>query len=247
MQVKYELIDNVAVFTIENGRLNIFTMAMHEQLYRSYLKFLDDDNAKVAVITGAGSNFSAGDDLKESDTDIKSRANPRWDELTLAHRRTKPIISAIDGYCLGQGIVYALMLTDIRIAGQSTQMGFPEIAYGMGGISGPTKLSASIPYVHAAYLSLTGEKISGFQAKEYNLVNEVVDDPFARAMEIAQVIAGHPLIAIETELDGLHRGAELSRGDALAHGRAQYITQRKLHLAEGHSALGDLAKNKGKS
>lgn len=241
MSVKYHLEGNVAVFTFDNGKLNLFTMEMHEQFYRHFLKFIEDDNAKVAVITGAGTNFSAGDDLKESDTPIKSRENPRWDELLISHRRTKPMISAINGWCLGQGIVYSLLLTDIRIAGESTRLGFPEIAYGMGGISGATRLGIQIPAVHAAYLALTGEKISAQQAKEYFIVNEVIKDSecFERAMEIAKVIAGHPLIAIETELDGLHRGTELSRSDALQHASEQYIRQRKQHLASGHTTMGD--------
>jgi len=249
MPVKYHLEGNVAVFTIDNGKLNLFTMEMHEQFYRHFLKFINDDNAKVAVLTGTGENFSAGDDLKESDTPIKSRENPRWDELLINHRRTKPMISAINGWCLGQGIVYSLLLTDIRIAGESARLGFPEIAYGMGGISGATRLGIQIPAVAAAYLALTGEKVSAQQAKEYFMVNEVTKDIecFARAMEIAQKIAAHPLIAIETELDGLHRGTELSRSSALQHASEQYIKQRKLHLATGHTAVDDLKNNKDKS
>jgi len=249
MPVKYHLEGNVAVFTLDNGKLNLFTMEMHEQFYRHFLKFIDDDNAKVAVITGAGDNFSAGDDLKESDTPIKSRENPRWDELLINQRRTKPMISAINGWCLGQGIVYSLLLTDIRIAGESARLGFPEIAYGMGGISGATRLGIQIPTVHAAYLALTGEKIDAQQAKEYFIVNEVTKDIecFARAMEIANKIAAHPLIAIETVLDGLHRGTELSRSSALQHAGEQYIKQRKLHLATGRSAVDDLKNNKGKN
>lgn len=249
MSIQYRVEDNIAVFTIDNGKLNLFTMAMHEQLYRYYLQFLNDDNAKVAVIHGVGENFSAGDDLRESDTPIKSRDNPRWDELIITQRRTKPMITAINGWCLGQGIVYTLLLSDIRIAGESARFGFPEIAYGMGGVGGATRLAAQIPAVAASYLALTGEKISAQQAKEYFMVNEVTshDECLNRAMEIANTIAAHPLVAIETELDGLHRGAEMSRAAALEHAQGQYITQRKLHLAAGHSAVSDLAANKGES
>lgn len=249
MSVQYRVEDNVAIFTINNGKLNLFTMAMHEQLYRHYLKFLNDDNVKVAVITGEGDNFSAGDDLKESDTPIKSRDNPRWDELIVNHRRTKPMIAAVNGWCLGQGILYTLLLTDIRIAGPGARFGFPEIAYGMGGIGGATRLAAQIPAVAASYLALTGEKITAEQAKDYFIVNEVTQnqDCLARALEIAHKIASHPLIAIETELDGLHRGAELSRSAALQYAQGQYINQRKLHLAAGHSAVADLHNNKDNS
>lgn len=240
MNIEYTVKDHIATFTIDNGRLNLLTMAMHEKLYRFFLNFLEDDDAKVGILVGKGENFSAGDDLKESDTDIKGRDKPRWDELIIAHRRTKPIISAINGYCFGQGIIYALLLSDIRIGGPAVKLGFPEIAYGMGGISGVTRLAACIPYVHAAYLALTGEKITGQQAKEWQILNEIVENPLERATQIAATIAQHPLIAIQTELDGLHRGQELSRSEAFAYARQQYMIQRKLHLASGHTALGDL-------
>lgn len=244
MNIEYTVKDHIATFTIDNGRLNLLTMAMHEKLYRYFLKFLEDDNVKVGILVGKGANFSAGDDLTESDTELKKRDKPRWDELIVAHRRTKPMISAINGYCFGQGIVYSLLLSDIRIGGPTVKLGFPEIAYGMGGISGVTRLAANIPYVHAAYLALTGEKISGQQAKEWQILNEIVENPLERATQIATKIASHPLIAVQTELDALHRGQELSRTEAFAYTRQQYITQRKLHLGSGHTTLGDLKKSK---
>ncbi len=249
MTVSYKSENGIGQFTIDNGRLNLWTMAMHEQLYRQYLQFLNDDSVKVGVIAGAGENFSAGDDLKESDTPLKSRDNPRWDELTLQHRRTKPIIAAIDGYCLGQGAIYALLLCDIRVAGTSLTMGFPEIAYGMGGISSATRLGLIIPPIHAAYLALTGEKFGADNALRYNLINQVVssESVLDTAMEIAGKIARHPMVAIKTELDALHRGTELSRSDALDYARAQYVAQRNIYIAEGNSAMSSLKSTQGES
>ncbi len=239
MGITYQVEGEVGVFTIDNGRLNVFTMAMHEELHRHYLKFLHDDTVKVGVIVGAGDNFCAGDDLNESDTEIKSRTNPRWDEMTMTHRRTKPMIAAVNGWCLGQGMMYMMLLTDIRIAGVDARFGFPEIAYGMGGAGGATRLGVQLAPVHAAYLALTGEKISADYACKVNMINEVIvnEAVVARAMEIASTIAQHPLIAVQTELDSLHRGTELSRQDSLSYTLGQYMSQRKLHLAEHGSAV----------
>ncbi|GAB2505070.1 enoyl-CoA hydratase/isomerase family protein [Microbulbifer agarilyticus] len=244
--VHYEAHEGIGRFTFENGRLNLLTMKMHEELHRAYLQFLNDDSVKVGVLTGTGENFCAGDDLKESDTPIKGRDKPRWDEMTLMHPRSKPMIGAVKGYCFGQGLAYLLNLTDIRIAADNLVMGAPEIAYGMGGMSGGTHMATQLPYIHAAWISLTGEKFGAEKAQALNLVNEVVSPEAleARALEVAATIAAHPLIAIRTELDCLQRSAETTRADSLRHTMAQYKVQRQLHLASGATAISDLKKNK---
>lgn len=248
MAIKYSVTEGVATFIIDNGRLNLFTMAMHEQLHGFLLEFLNDETAKVGVITGSEENFSAGDDLRESDTSVKARSKPRWDEMTMLLPRKKPIIAAVNGYCFGQGLLYLMNLTDIRVAGTNLCIGAPEIAYGMGGMSGGTHMGSQLPYVHAAYLSLTGDKFDATDAMRFNLVNEVVPsaDSFARAQDIAKRIAAHPLVAIQTEMDCLQRSTDLSRLDSLRHTMNQYQIQRRLHLQSGATALGDLAANTNK-
>lgn len=245
MPIHYTTHDGIATFTIDNGRLNLLTMAMHEAFHHYYLQFMHDDSLKVGVITGQGDNFCAGDDLKESDTEIKSRDKPRWDEMTLTFPRKKPMVGAVNGYCFGEGLAYLMNLTDIRIAGDTLMIGAPEIAYGMGGMSGGTHMGSQIPYVQAAYLALTGEKLSADKALQMNLINEIVpaDQTLERALHIATQIARHPLIAVQTELDCLLRSTELSRGDSLQYTLKQYMLQRQLHLASGATALSDLEKN----
>lgn len=246
MTIHFENNNGVATFTIDNGRLNLFTIDMHETFYRYYLQFLNDDSLKVGIITGTGDNFSAGADLNESDTPLKSRDKPRWDEITLAHTRTKPMIAAANGYCFGEGLAYFMNLTDIRIAGDNFIVGAPEIAYGMGGMSGATHLGTQIPYVHAAYLALTGEKLTAQTALSMNLINEItpVSNTLERANNIANIIASHPLIAVKTEIECLLKSTELSRADSFSHTQKQYITQRELHLANGGNALSDFSKSK---
>ena len=244
MPIHYETQDGVATFTIDNGRLNLFTMAIHAEFHRYYLQFMHDDNIKVGVITGQGDNFCAGADLNESDTEIKSRNKPRWDEMTLCYNRTKPMVSAVNGYCFGEGLLYLMLLTDIRISGENLIIGAPEIAYGMGGMSGATHMGSQIPYVHAAYLALTGNKLTAEYALNVNLVNEVVpaSKSLEKAQEIAAKIASHPLVGVQTEMDCLLRSTELSRLDSFNHTMKQYMTQRKLHLASGTNAISDFDK-----
>jgi len=230
MPMHYESADGIGVFTFDNGRLNLGSMALWQEFYHHFLAFQQDDDVTVGVITGKGENFCAGDDLKEIRTQAWALTSTRWDHLLWAARRTKPMVAAINGYALGGGFLAAMLMADIRIAGDSMQTGAPEIAYGMGGISGATRLGVHIAPVDAAYLALTGGKVGAQQAKEMRLVNEVVADDkvLERAMQIAALIARHPRQAVQTELDCLHRGTELSRAEANQYTHHQYWLSRKM-------------------
>ncbi len=130
--IDYERHEAIAVITLDNGRLNILSRAAHERLHRTLLRFLRDDKLKVAVLTcKTGTSFSAGDDLKE--IDLPYGDEPDWAELTMTMLRNKPVIAATRGHCIGQGLVYLLLLTDIRFAAPDARFGFPEISKGMGG------------------------------------------------------------------------------------------------------------------
>jgi enoyl-CoA hydratase/carnithine racemase len=226
----YQSADGIGVFTFDNGPLNVGSMALWKEFYHHFLVFQQDDDVTVGVITGRGDNFCAGDDLKEIRTEAWALTSTRWDHLLWAARRKKPMVAAINGYALGGGFLAAMLMADIRIAGESMKTGAPEIAYGMGGISGATRLGVQIAPVDAAYLALTGEKIGAQQARDMRLVNEVVadDQTLERAMEIAAVIAKHPRQAVQTELDCLHRGTELSQAEANHYTHHQYWLSRKL-------------------
>ena len=230
MPMHYKAAEGIGVFTFDNGKLNVAGMGLWKEFYHHFLDFQQDDDVTVGVITGQGENFCAGDDLKEIRTQAWALTSTRWDHLLWAARRTKPMVAAINGYALGGGFLAAMLMSDIRIAGQSMQTGAPEIAYGMGGISGATRLGAHIAPVDAAYLALTGEKIGAAQARDMRLVNEVVEDDstLQRAMEIAALIARHPRQAVQTELDCLHRGMELSRAEANQYTHHQYWLSRKM-------------------
>jgi enoyl-CoA hydratase/carnithine racemase len=230
MTMHYEAANGIGVFTFDNGRLNLGSMALWKEFYHHFLDFQQDDDVTVGVITGAGDNFCGGDDLKEIRTEAWALTSTRWDHLLWAARRTKPVVAAINGYALGGGFLAAMLMADIRIAGESMQTGAPEIAYGFGGISGATRLGVHIAPVDAAYLALTGEKVGAQQAKEMRLVNEVVADDrvLERAMGIAAMIARHPRQAVQTELDCLHRGTELSQAEANQYTLHQYWQSRKM-------------------
>jgi enoyl-CoA hydratase/carnithine racemase len=206
--IDFQTRDAVALITFDHGRLNILSRTMHERLYRALLRFLRDDALKVAVITcNPGTSFSAGDDLKE--IGLPYGDEPDWSELVMTLARNKPIIGATRGHCLGQGLVYLLVLSDIRFAAPDATFGFPEIAKGMGGAANLTQLAAHIPPTIAWRMALTGDALNAQQAAACHLVNEIVPDAdlLESALAEARKIASHPLAALTAEMSPAGRFA----------------------------------------
>lgn len=246
LQYRHE--NEVAVIEFDHGKVNAMDPSMHKELFECLAHFQRDDRVKVAVLTSAGDKpFSVGEDIKtprakeEISDYVWRHLNPHaaelagadpgrpgydWDILTM--EKTKPIVAAVQGWCLGQGILYLLHITDVRVAADTAQFGFPEIAYGMGGVGGWMRLARQIAQVHALELVLTGDMISAERAKEINLVNHVVPlaDMKAKAMDIAEKIARHPALAIRTEMEAFYRGHDMTREQSVAFGAHIYRLQR---------------------
>ena len=245
MPLRYEVDGRIATFTIDNGRLSILTPQMHRELYEALQHFVADRAVHVGILTGSpGQSFCAGDDIKstlpaltpeetldahlDGPVDGAPLARPGYERAILAMARYKPIVAAVDGYCLGQGFIYLAHLTDIRIASDRAEFGLPEIAYGMGGGGGMARLGAQIPHVRAMWMLMTGERFSAAQAEAWHLVNEVVpaDRLQARAREIADTVARHPRIALRVEMEAYARALEMPREQAADYIGTLYRLQR---------------------
>jgi len=233
MPIHYENNGAVARFTIDNGRLNIMSGEMYEELFFALSEFLSDQNLKVGIISGSESgNFCAGDDLKSEPRPIHSV--PHWPTAVSTLRRNKPIIAAADGWSLGAGFHLLLVLSDIRVATPEARFGFPEINYGMGGAGGASRLGRQLPSTIAMQLLMTGEYLSAEQACRHALINEVVSKEalWERTDEMANKVAEHPLLAIQTEMDAYYAGNDLSPTEAVHHAASLYRLQRRIHETE---------------
>ena len=248
MTIHYEKINHIGLFTIDNGDLNVLTPAMHKTLYQRLVEFLADPDVHVGILKGRdGGSFCAGDDIKNplpersrqqelegylflhhAERDGSPPHRPAWDIDIMKLERYKPIIGAVDRYCLGQGMIYLLHLTDLRIASERAQFGLPEVAYGMGGGGGITRLGRQIPHVVAMRFLLTGEFMSAAEALHYNLVNEVVPDEqlLERALALAGKIAAQPPIAVRVEMEAYYQSLDLGRDDNLRYSMNLYRLQR---------------------
>jgi enoyl-CoA hydratase len=190
-------------------------------------KELDEDpELRVAILTGAGGDFCSGMDLKalaggmdESwGTRFAEDPDLHWKALLRHARPMKPIVAAVEGYCVAGG-TEILQATEIRVAGESAQFGVAEVRRGLFPLGGSTvRLQRQIAYTDAADLLLTGRLISAPEAKEMGLIGHVVPDGKAllKARELADQIAANGPVAVKAVLRSMREAANLSEEDGLA-------------------------------
>jgi enoyl-CoA hydratase len=216
MSVRYERTGAAALVTIDRReRRNAVDGETAAALLEAYERFAADDGARVMVLTGAGGEaFSAGADLKALETlDPDAPAGPMgFTRLTPA----KPAIAAIEGWCVAGGLELALWC-DLRIASDSARFGCLERRWGVPLIDGGTqRLPRVVGLGRALDLILTGREVDAAEALAIGLVNELVADPPARALELAEAIAAFPQDTMLSDREAAHAALGLPIGDGLA-------------------------------
>lgn len=251
MTLRYQRQGKIAVFTLDNPKVNALTPEMHKAFHDRLLEFTADQSVHVGILTGAGSRaFCGGDDIKHDwgwgtvednlnahfwpSGEAEAERRPGWERELLTLERYKPIVAAINGPAMGMGLIYLLCHSDIRIAVPEARMGFPEIAYGMGGAGGTTQLSRHLPPTVAYSMLLTGEPLSAEEALKHSLINEIVepDALMDRATQLAEKIAAQPPLAVRTEMEVFKRSMDLPRREAVAFANHLYRLQRAAYLAQ---------------
>lgn len=189
-----------------------------------------DDDLRVAIVTGAGGNFSAGADLDRLVGALLSGAEPENEfearlqaDLSLIykgflkeHQPAKPIIAAVEGYCYAGG-TEILQAFDIRVAGENAQIAISEVCRGLFPMSGSTvRLPRQIPFTLACEMLLIGDPISGTRAAEIGLVGRAVPDGTALdvARELAERIAANGPLAVRGIKESIRAASTLSEEDA---------------------------------
>jgi E-phenylitaconyl-CoA hydratase len=203
----FDLTDNVAVITLNRPEVrNAMNRELSAALMESLQRVREDSDIRAAVVTGAGRTFSAGADLKER-AQVGRAADASAASVIETGRTAglarmaieKPLIAAIDGYCLAAGFELAL-ICDIRICTPDARFGLPEITRGFfPGGGGPQRLIRAIPQAVAMEMILTGDPIDAPTALRVGLVSRIVSeaDLLPTARQLAQRIAGHAPLAIK--------------------------------------------------
>ncbi len=177
--VLYQLEDNVATITYNRPDvLNAVNGEMRRDLNAAFARFRDDEEAWVAIVTGAGRAFCAGGDLRDGAGSTGEFAGTFWEKPTLNSFESgweifKPVIAAVNGYCLGYGLTLATWC-DFVLASDKAEFGLPEVNLGMPAVVASIRLPQRINWADAMELLLTGERIDAERAHAMGLVWKVV-------------------------------------------------------------------------
>jgi E-phenylitaconyl-CoA hydratase len=222
MHVEFEVDGHVATITLNRpDKLNAMTNDMYDSI-SDYLREIDErDEIWAGIVTGAGRKaFSAGADL-EGVHGTTEEAHVNWSALRptrfdLGLEVQKPLLAAIDGYCLAGGLELALVC-DIRVASEGSQFGCPEVKWNLLHGYGAQRLPEIIGLSNALYLLLTGAFIDAAEARRIGLVQEVVDaqDVISRTRELADVICARGPMAVRMTKELALRSRDVSLSDGI--------------------------------
>jgi enoyl-CoA hydratase len=190
--------DRILIITINRPEAkNAVNAAVSNGLAAAVDQLDDDFSLAVGIITGAGSSFCAGMDLKAFARGENVLAKGRGLGFT-ERPPVKPIIAAVEGYALAGGTELALA-TDLIVAARNSAFGIPEVKRGLvAGAGGLLRLPQRIPYQIAMELALTGDSLSAERAHQLGLVN-VLAEPgaaLAAAIELAERITANGPLAV---------------------------------------------------
>ena len=181
--------------------LNAFNHDLRENLVAAVHKVHADDAVRVVVIEGEGRAFSAGQDQKEAATMDAEGAQRRMNAYSALfagiRQLEKPLIAKIRGHAAGAGLQLAL-LSDLRIAGVSAQLGMTELKVGSVPMMGSAVLKILAGDAVMKRMVLMADFIPAAQALSYNLLHEVVPDDALdeRVAEIAARLAAYSPVSM---------------------------------------------------
>ncbi|MBM7063031.1 enoyl-CoA hydratase/isomerase family protein [Pseudomonas sp. UL073] len=215
MAIQLQIRERVAVITLDAPEsLNALTVGDLQHLRKALRACQDDEQVRVIVLTGAGdkafctgANLKAtlppasgfiGGALKSLEAEAEEGGYTRLIDLSDL-QIWKPMIAAINGYCLGGGLELALQC-DLRIAVPSASFGLPEAKVAsIPAVGGVQYLLRAIPAAHAMKLALTGDRIGADEALRLGLISDLVpaDALLRSALEIAERIAANGPLAVQ--------------------------------------------------
>jgi enoyl-CoA hydratase len=197
--------EGIAVLTLNRPEvLNATNFRLHNELSRIWLDLGQDPEVRVAVITGAGSAFSAGGDFEMIEKAIGNpevTASNMQEASDIVHNMInldKPVISAINGVAVGAGLAVAL-LADISIASEKARFTDGHVRLGVAaGDHAAAIWPLLLSMAKAKYYLLTCDFLDGIEAERIGLVSMVVppEELMPKAMEVARKLAKGPQPAI---------------------------------------------------
>ena len=219
MSLLYEKEDQIVTLTLNRPEaLNAFDPETVTEFSQAMIKFRDDPEAWVAIITGVGDKaFSVGADLKKLISAIHDESFEFPPTIMRGLHIYKPIIAAINGMALGGGLEVVLAC-DIRIAAQNATFGVPEVRWSLiPGWGGTQRLPRMLPRARAAELLFMGGTIDATEAYQMGLVNCVVALPelMPTAKKWASKICDNGPLAVKAAKEAMIKGTDESLDEGL--------------------------------
>ncbi|KAG9244412.1 ClpP/crotonase-like domain-containing protein [Calycina marina] len=236
--------------------LNCISIPGHYELQALYSWFDTEPSLRVAILTGEGRAFCAGADLKEwheankphAPASTQERVIPASGFGALSRRGgKKPVICAVNGVCFGGG-TEMIINADIVIAERHAVFGLPEVKIGVVALAGAlTRLVRTVGRQRAMEMALTGRTVPAEEAREWGLVNKVVEkgESVNEAIKIAEAIALTSPDSMIVTREGIKMGWEgigaeegtrllmenwygrMDKGENMREGVASFVEKRK--------------------
>ncbi len=223
-KILYEVEGNIARVTLNRPeKMNAMDPEMYTALSEAWIEIRDDPDVWAAIVRGAGDRaFSSGADLEKTIRPGEGEWDAFWrtQEDMILNRGLevwKPIIAAVNGYCLAGGMTL-LLATDIRIAGEEASFGLSEVKRGiLPGNGGTQRTIRQLPYPAAMELLLTGDFVDAEKAHEWGLLNEVVapETVDETAESYAERIVSNGPLAVQAIKELAVRGRDMSLSDGI--------------------------------
>ncbi len=181
----YTLNDGIAEIRWSNPPVDSLSLAVRESIHRALTEAVADPAVKAIILAGSGKNFSGGADVREFNTPAATSQPDLVAIEELCDCAEKLVIAAITGVALGGGLEIALAC-HMRVAAPSARLGLPEVKLGvLPGAGGTQRLPRLIAAEKAIALMTSGTLVSGTEAKEIQLVDQVAVDPVEAARRLA--------------------------------------------------------------
>jgi E-phenylitaconyl-CoA hydratase len=238
----------IATITINRPeRRNALDAEHYAGLTAAWTRVRDDAAIRCTIITGAGDvAFCAGADIKSfigREVELAEFwLTQKGQLLNRGLEVWKPVIAAVNGYCLGGGVTL-LLATDIRIAVPTAIFGLSEVKRGViAGNGGTQRVAAQLPHAIAMEMLLTGEPMDAAWAERWGMVNRIV--PPEALMDTARAYAGkiaaNAPLAVQAAKELAVRSRDMSLADGLRMEQmVNRILQGSADVQEGRAAFAE--------
>jgi enoyl-CoA hydratase/carnithine racemase len=226
--VRLEVEDGVGTIRLDRPKVNALNTQVWGEIAQVAAEARDRDDVRAVVLYGGERTFAAGADIKEmadmTYADMAKVSGSLQAACSAVARIPKPVVAAVTGYALGGGCEVALC-ADIRIAGENTVFGQPEILLGIiPGAGGTQRLSRLVGPAKAKDLIFTGRQVKAEEALRIGLADKVVpaEEVYREAVAWAGQFRTGPAFALRAAKEAVDRGIEVDLETGLEIERASF-------------------------